>query len=209
MSTSSAVPGVGPEEVPASSSTAARRIPGAAISSVWWLNLVTGILWLLYGLMVLSLRPGSVSSLAILAGIAFIFGGIAQFVMAQRVDSWRWLFYVGGVLGIIAGIMAFVWPGKTILVLAVLTSWYLVISGIFAVVAAFAGPKRDWWWVQLIFGVLMFLIGAWAIGSPGRELLLLVNIVGFYMVFLGISEIFAAFAVRSEQQYGARSADIA
>jgi uncharacterized membrane protein HdeD (DUF308 family) len=37
----------------------------------------------------------------------------------------------------------------------------------------------------------------WAIASPGRELLLLINLIGIYMVFYGVTEIFAAFAPRS------------
>jgi uncharacterized membrane protein HdeD (DUF308 family) len=162
----------------------------------WWLYVVSGVIWTLYGLFVLSLRPNTVLSLAILAGISFIFGGVAQFFIAQRVDSWQWLFYVGGVLGIIAGIVAFAWPGRTLLVIAVFVAWYLVIGGIFMVVAAFSGPKRDWWWLGIVTGVLMFLLGAWAIGSPGRELLLLINIVGFYMLFFGISEIITGFTIR-------------
>ena len=114
-------------------------------------------------------------------------------------DSWQWLFYVGGVLGILAGLGAFVWPGKTLYVVAVFVAWYLVIGGILSIVAAFAGPKRDWWWMGLIAGFLEVMLGMWAVGSPGRELLLLVNLVGIYMIFFGVAEIFAAFSVRSHR----------
>jgi uncharacterized membrane protein HdeD (DUF308 family) len=48
-----------------------------------------------------------------------------------------------------------------------------------------------------VVGLLQFVLGVWAIGSPGRELLLLVNLVGVSMVFYGMSEIFAAFALRA------------
>jgi uncharacterized membrane protein HdeD (DUF308 family) len=166
---------------------------------LWWLYVITGVVWTLWGLMVLSLRPSSVASVALLAGVTFIFGGIGQILLARRVDEWKWLFYAAGVLGIIAGIMAFVWPGKTLLVLAVFVAWYLVVSGIFTVVGAFVGPKYGGWWLAIILGVLEFLLGAWAIGSPGRELLLLINLVGFYMLFYGISEIFAGFSLRSRR----------
>jgi uncharacterized membrane protein HdeD (DUF308 family) len=161
----------------------------------WWLGLIAGILWVLYGLFVLSLRPESVYSVAILAGIAFICGGVTQFIIASRVDSWRWLFYVGGVLGILAGIGAFVWPGATLYVLAVFVAWYLVIGGIFAVVGAFAGPKHDWWWLHIILGILMFALGAWAVASPARSVVLFLNLVGIYLIFFGFAEIFAALAM--------------
>lgn len=161
----------------------------------WWFGLIAGILWVLYGLYVLSLRPGSVYSVAILAGIAFICGGVTQFIVAGRVDSWRWLFYVGGVLGILAGIGAFVWPGATLYVLAVFIAWYLVIGGIFTVIGAFAGPKHDWWWVHIILGILMFILGAWAVASPARSVLLFLNLVGLYLIFFGFAEIVMAFAL--------------
>ena len=59
------------------------------------------------------------------------------------------------------------------------------------------GPKHDWWWVRLILGVLMFVLGAWAIGSPEREVLLFVNLIGFYLLLYGSSEIFILFALRT------------
>lgn len=196
-SPSSAVP------LPASESTATsgflRTGSAAAVTGVWWLSLITGTLWTLYGMFVLSVRPGSVASLAWFAGFAFIFAGISYILTASRVDSWQWLFYVGGVLGILAGLGAFVWPGKTLYVVAVFVAWYLVIGGILSIVAAFAGPKRDWWWMGLIAGFLEVMLGMWAVGSPGRELLLLVNLVGIYMIFFGVAEIFAAFSVRSHR----------
>ncbi len=177
------------------SSEEASALRGA--SSLWWLTLVLGIIWTIYGMFVLSLRPTTVWSLAILIGFGFIFGGVAQIVVAARVDSWKWLFYTGAVLSIIAGIVAFAWPGMTLRVMSIFLAWLLVFGGIFSIVSAFVGPKRDWWWVAIIVGVLEFILGLWAIGTPARELLLFVNLVGIWMVFYGVGEIFHAFAIRS------------
>jgi len=167
------------------------------IARLWWIGLVAGIIAVLYGLFVLSLRPNALSSLAILAGITFIFGGLTQFLAARRVESWQWLFYVGGVLAIAAGIAAFVWPDRTLYVMAVFLAWYLVLGGILTVIDAFLGPKYDWWWLRILLGALLFILGAWAIGSPMREVLLFVNLIGFYLLIYGFTEIFAAFALRS------------
>jgi uncharacterized membrane protein HdeD (DUF308 family) len=193
-STSSAAP-----NRTATASFMPQRFAAVAAPRAWWLYLVTGVIWTMYGMFVLSLRPGSVASLAWFAGFAFLFGGIQQFLVAGRVENWRWLFYVGGILGIFAGIGTFVWPGITLYVVAVFVAWYLVVGGILSVISAFAGPKRDWWWTGIIVGIAQFVLGIWAVGSPGRELLLLVNLVGIYMIFFGVSEIFAAFAVRSRR----------
>ncbi|MGW0230191.1 HdeD family acid-resistance protein [Actinopolymorpha singaporensis] len=167
-----------------------------SVSKLWWLYLAVGVLWTLYGMLLLSLRPAAVVSLAILAGIAFILGGISQFMHASRADNWRWLWIVGGVLGVGAGIAAIVWPGPTLFVLSVFVAWYLVISGIFTLVASLASVGRHLWWVGLILGALEIVLGMWAISSPGRQVLLLVNLIGIGMILYGVTEIFAAFSVR-------------
>jgi Short repeat of unknown function (DUF308) len=122
---------------PQPSSAAAAAVEGA--TRLWWLTLIAGIVWTIYGMFVLSLRPTTIWSLAILIGFGFIFGGVGQILIAGRVDSWKWLFYVGALLSIIAGITAFVWPGMTLRVLSIFLAWVLVIGGIFSVVSAFAG----------------------------------------------------------------------
>ncbi|MBE1607925.1 HdeD family acid-resistance protein [Actinopolymorpha pittospori] len=167
-----------------------------ALSRMWGLYLAAGILWVLYGMLVLSLRPAAVASLALLAGIAFILGGISQIFHATRVERWPSLWVAAGVLGIAAGIVAILWPGPTLMVIAMFVAWYLAISGVFSIIASLMGPKLRMWWIPLLIGALEIVLGVWAIGSPGRELLLLVNLIGFGMVLYGVTEIFAAFGVR-------------
>jgi uncharacterized membrane protein HdeD (DUF308 family) len=167
------------------------------LASSWWLFLIIGILWILFGMFVLSYNVGSLLALAIFAGVTFIMTGITQVMTAGRVEGWRWLYLVGGALSIIAGIMAFVWPGRTLLVLSVILAWFLVFKGIVDVVGALASVGRPWWWVTLILGVLELLLGVWAAGYPGRSLFVFVNLVGIYAVLYGFTELFAAFDLRS------------
>src|SRR4029453_9361686 len=89
------------------------------VAKSWWLFLILGILWILFGMFVLSYNVGSLLALAIFAGVTFIMTGVTQILAAGRVESWGWLYLLGGVLSIIAGIIAFVWPGRTLLVLSV------------------------------------------------------------------------------------------
>jgi uncharacterized membrane protein HdeD (DUF308 family) len=162
----------------------------------WWVFLLLGILWVLFGMFVLSYRVGSLLALAVMAGVAFVFSGVAELAAASSAPSWRWLYVVSGILSVIAGVIAFIWPGITLFALSVVLSWFLVVMGIFHVVGALAGPKRDWWWVTLLLGVAEFLLGAWAASYPGRSLLVFVNLVGIYALIHGFTEIFGAFALR-------------
>jgi uncharacterized membrane protein HdeD (DUF308 family) len=166
------------------------------LASSWWVFLVAGVLWILFGMFVLSYNVGSLLALAVLAGTTFLLTGITQVMTAARVQSWRWLYLVGGGLSILAGVLAFVWPGRTVLVLAGILAWFLVFKGIVDVVGALASIGRPFWWVGLILGVLELLLGIWAAGYPGRSLFVFVNLVGVYAIFYGFTEVFAAFDLR-------------
>ena len=88
---------------------------------------------------------GSLAAVAAFVGVAFLFGGLTQLAVASRVESWRWLFIMGGILGIAAGILTFVWPGLTLYVVAILVAWYLIAFGTIHLVSALAGPKLSYW----------------------------------------------------------------
>lgn len=163
---------------------------------------VFGLLTVVYGLLVMSLRPAALASVAVLAGIALIMGGVVQLGLASEVEKgWRWLAYVGGVVGIAAGVAAFAWPALTLVVLALVTAWSLVINGVVRIVDSVAGRSRELWWLGLLAGVVELALGLWAIGSPGRELLLLVNLIGIYLIIAGIDAIVvASTAERSDER---------
>jgi uncharacterized membrane protein HdeD (DUF308 family) len=166
------------------------------VSAVWWWFLILGILWTALGMFVLSYRVGSLAVVATLAGVTFLFGGIAQLVVASRAPGWRWLFIVLGILGVLAGILTFVWPGQTLYVLSILVAWYLIVFGIVHIVTALAGPKLPWWWTGLLLGIAELVLGVWAVHSWQRSLVTLVTLVGVWAIFHGVNEIFAAFAIR-------------
>ncbi len=166
------------------------------LSAIWWWFLILGILWTWFGMFVLSYRVGSLAAVAAFVGVAFLFGGLTQLAVASRVESWRWLFIVGGILGIAAGILTFVWPGITLYVVAILVAWYLIAFGIMHLVSALAGPKMSYWWTQLLLGVAELVLGVWAVRSWQRSLVTLVTLVGVWAIFHGVTEIFAAFTMR-------------
>ena len=176
-------------------------------SGVWWWYLILGIAWIWYGMFVLSYRVGSLTAVAALVGVAFLFGGIDQLMAAGRVEIWRWLFIVTGILGVAAGIMTFVWPDITLYVVSILVAWYLIVFGTVHLVNALAGPKVPWWWTQLLTGAAELVLGVWAVRSWERSLLTFVTLVGVWAIVLGVNEIFAAFSLREAGKQAERVID--
>jgi uncharacterized membrane protein HdeD (DUF308 family) len=165
------------------------------LSGVWWWFLTLGVLWTLLGTYVLSYRVGSLAAVAALVGVALLFGGVAQLAVAARVQDWRWLFVVAGILGLAAGVVTFAWPDVTLYVVSVLVAWYLVVFGVVHLVGALAGAKVGYWWTQLLLGAAELALGVWAVRSWQRSLLTLVTLV-VWAIFHGVAEVFAAFSLR-------------
>ena len=173
------------------------RAVSQAYASTWWLWLVAGILWLLLGFIVLSLRPASISVCVILIAVAFWLGGVTQYAFAMVLQGgWRWLAIIGGTLAIAAGIAALVWPEPTLVVVSVFVAWYLLVRGIFDVCMALSHTHVRGWWMPLVAGIIGIALGAWAIGNPDRSVLLLVSIIGIWSIFKGAADLVAAFAYR-------------
>lgn len=188
-------------EAPSTGRTAKHVEPSGRAG--WWVLLLLGVLTVFYGLLVMSLRPAALASIAVFAGIGFIVSGIAQFMIAGEIGGGlRWIAYAGGTLAVVAGFAAFFWPGPTLLVLAVLTAWTFVVSGVTRIVGTLLGTRRGLWWLGLVLGLFELLLGLWAIGSPVRELLLFVNLIGIFLVVSGVDAIIVAAAGKTRARAG-------
>src|ERR1044072_6243927 len=87
------------------------KMGARAASGMWWLFLVTGILWLLISVIVLRFNITSVASVGVLLGVILLFAGVNEFLaLGPRDVGWKWMHGLLGVLFIIGGIWAFVHP---------------------------------------------------------------------------------------------------
>ena len=162
----------------------------------WWVFLVTGILWILFAWIVLSFDYDSVWAVAVFFGFGMIAGGIMTIMVGVDTAGWRWLHVTFGIIAILAGLIALIWPGQTFLVLAAIIGWYVMFAGILDLATAFATKdENDLWWLQLILGIAQVLIGFWAIGYSGRSITLLVIWVGATALARGISSLFLGFGL--------------
>ena len=108
---------------------------------------------------------------------------------------WGWLLAFG-VISILLGIALLVWPGRTVLVLAVFLGAYLLVSGIFEIVAAFASSDAPtgFRWLTGIAGFFAVLLGLFAFRSYAHAVAILVLLIGFGWLFRGMAQLIEAIA---------------
>jgi uncharacterized membrane protein HdeD (DUF308 family) len=166
-------------------------------TSLWWIPLITGSLWVIFALILFRFDYTTVSAISILVGcvclVAAGFEGIAAFATH---GWWRVLNIALAVVFTIIGVVAFVHPGDTFEALATVFAFYLLFRGIFDIVVAILVRGAELWWVGLISGTIQILLAFWAAGDFGHKAFLLVVWVGASALAHGILQIVAAFRLR-------------
>jgi uncharacterized membrane protein HdeD (DUF308 family) len=108
-----------------------------------------------------------------------------------------WSLVIRGIVGILLGILAFVWPGVTLAVLVTLFGMYALIDGVVSIVGAVrAAGARERWGALLLEGIVGLLAAAVTFAWPGITALALVYIIAAWAVITGILEIAAAIRLR-------------
>ena len=116
---------------------------------------------------------------------------------ADLARNW-WLLALRGVVGILFGIGAFVWPGATLAALILVFGAYVFVDGIFAVVAGI-GMRRQLrlWWLVLVEGVAGIVLGLLTFRSPDTTTLVLLTFIAAWSIVTGIFEIATALRMRT------------
>jgi uncharacterized membrane protein HdeD (DUF308 family) len=113
-------------------------------------------------------------------------------------NGW-WLMLLRGIAGILFGVLAFWWPGITLLTLVLLYGAYALIDGIIALASAFTGsakPVPTWW--LIVVGLSGIAAGVVTFAWPHITALILVLFIGAWAVVHGVFEIIGAIQLRHE-----------
>ena len=179
------------------------QLAAQAIRHYRWMLLFRGILAILFGVLALVLSPGiTLTFLVYLFGAYAFIGGIAAVATALRYtkeEGWA-LLLVEGILGILAGIVAFVWPGITAFAFLFLIAAWAIVTGIMQIVGAFVlplGAGRAW--LLGLAGVASIIFGVLLVYRPVAGLVALVWLIGIYAIVFGALLIGRYFQTRSLQ----------
>ena len=119
-------------------------------------------------------------------------------VRAQA-QNW-WAFVVRGVVGIVFGVLTFVWPGLTLAALIILFGAYALVEGIFNVISAIRGVGAKPRWLLAIEGVVSIAAGVVTFAWPGLTALVLAYVIAGWAIVTGALEIAAAIRLRERIQ---------
>jgi uncharacterized membrane protein HdeD (DUF308 family) len=111
--------------------------------------------------------------------------------------SW-WVLALRGIAAIIFGVLTFIWPQISLFVLVALFGAYVLVDGIFSIIAALRHQEARQWWVLLVEGIAGVFIGVLTFIWPGITALVLLFLIAFWALITGVFEIVAAFWLRKE-----------
>lgn len=165
----------------------------------WWTFVLRGVFALLFGVFAFVWPGLTILSLTFVFGFYTMLDGIFALVAAWNFRSSNrvWVLILEGLLGLAAGVIAFVSPGITALALLWVIAAWAILTGILEIGAAIRlrqEIENEWWLglgglASIIFGVLLVI---W----PGSGLVTISWLIGFYAIVFGISMLSLGFRLQ-------------
>jgi uncharacterized membrane protein HdeD (DUF308 family) len=177
--------------------------PAQTLVQNWWLFLLRGVLGIIFGLIALIFPGPTMLSLVLLFSAYMLVDGIFAIVSAVRAirrkeDRWGLLIFEG-LLNIAVGILAFLWPGITVIAFVILVAAWAIVSGGLMTAAGFRlNVDHGRWWL-ILGGLLSMAFGVLLIIAPLIGAVVLTWWIGAYAIAFGVALIIFSFKLRSRQ----------
>jgi uncharacterized membrane protein HdeD (DUF308 family) len=114
-----------------------------------------------------------------------------------------WVPVLVGALAVVAGVIALVWPGPTLLLIGICFGAYLVVAGAGNLVSAFtdAGLSTFLRVLEALLGILTLLAGAILIVRPGASVVTAAFVLGFWFLIAGCVQLARGMAVAEHRAF--------
>ena len=123
--------------------------------------------------------------------------GLGSAMVHALAKNW-WMLLLRGIAAIIFGVLAFAWPGMTLLTLVLLYGAFALVDGVLAIIAAITGgaPAPRWW--LAVVGLLGIVTGLLMFMMPGLTALVLLYFIAGWAIATGVFQIIGAINLRKE-----------
>ena len=122
--------------------------------------------------------------------------------MRQTVKRYSLWYLIEGVLLVVAGILAVIYPVISSVAVIVLLGWLLIISGALQGLSLIGAGHVPHFWLQLISVILAVLIGLLFLRDPGQALLTVTLLLIVFFMMEGISKAVFALTIRPFPNWG-------
>jgi uncharacterized membrane protein HdeD (DUF308 family) len=176
---------------------------GDNLAQNWWLFTLRGIFGILFGLIALIFPGPTMLSIVIVFSAYMLVDGVAGIISAMRAirrkeDRWGLLIFEG-LLNIAVGIVAFLWPGVTVIAFVLLVAAWAIVTGALMTTAGFRlNIDHGRWWL-ILGGLLSLVYGVLLIATPLIGALVLTWWIGAYAFAFGVVLIIFSFKLRARQ----------
>lgn len=173
-----------------------------ALARNWWLFMLRGIFGIIFGLIALIFPGPTMLSLVLLFSAYMLVDGVAGIISAARAirrrDRWD-LLILEGLVDIAVGMLAFLWPGITVVAFVLLiAAWAIVSGGLMTTAGLRLNISHGRWWLVL-GGLLSLAYGVLLIATPLIGALVLTWWLGAYALAFGVALVVFSFRLRSRQ----------
>jgi len=119
----------------------------------------------------------------------------------EEIGKHWWLFVVLGLVCLVTGILAIVWPGLTLLTLGIFAGIYLLVTAILEILDALFGEPGGRA-LSAILGIVSLIAGLVFLRRPGESLLAIVMVAGIFLIAEGVIRIVRAFGSTGRRWVG-------
>lgn len=101
-----------------------------------------------------------------------------------------WMFALAGIISILFGLAAIVWPALALFVFILLFAAFAIIDGILRLVDMVrAMGAHQTWWPDLIIGIAGIVAGLYVLVNPGTSAVVLAFVIAFWAIIVGLMEV--------------------
>lgn len=159
-------------------------------TSSWWALVLRGLAAIAFGVLAFVWPHITLTALVFLWGAYALVDGafaIAAGVKSHGDNKRWWVLLLEGILGVAAGLVAFLVPGITALALLILIAAWAMVTGAFEIAAAIQLRKHiKGEWLLALAGVASVLFALALLFNPAAGALALVWLIGAYSIVFGV-----------------------
>jgi uncharacterized membrane protein HdeD (DUF308 family) len=119
--------------------------------------------------------------------------------MLEAVSKYWWVMLLRGLLAIVFGVTAILWPGLTLFWLILVFGIYVIVDGVLEIWSGIQNRNRhDRWWTEILIGLVGIVAGFLVIVLPDVTAMVLIYFIAAWMIISGVMGIIYAIRVRNE-----------